>query len=317
MKNYSSRLLKFATYILIAMFGVGLIFYSHEISGSVSASLVLCATTIIPALFPFFVISSLCVSTNLAYYIGRALDSPMRRVFGLPGALASAFTLGLIGGYPLGAKTVALLYDGGLCTKSDAERALMFCCNCGPSFIFGIAGGAIFGSAAVGLVLYIIHAVSAVILGIVFAKKTAGRQICAIISHNAPPKMNFGKSLTLAVSQSASSIIGVCAFVVFFSAAIKLISCTMPLSPQISGIVFGMLEMTTGVLAAGEMAISVPAKMAIISFFIAFGGFSVHCQTLSVLADSALNTRKYFIGKALHACLSAALTLLVCFMMNL
>ena len=87
----------------------------------------LCLNVIIPSLFPFFVLSALVVDLGLSRYFGRALQWMMRPLFHVSGTCASALALGLIGGYPVGARTAISLYEKGLCSKTEAERMLAFC----------------------------------------------------------------------------------------------------------------------------------------------------------------------------------------------
>ena len=61
----------------------------------------------------------------------------MRPLFNVPGEGAFAFLMGLISGYPVGAKIVTDLKDNNLCTTEEAERMLCFTNNSGPLFIIG------------------------------------------------------------------------------------------------------------------------------------------------------------------------------------
>lgn len=60
----------------------------------------LCLTSVIPALFPFFAVSSLLVALGAAEAAGRALARPFGRLFRCGGAGCAALLLGLVGGYP-------------------------------------------------------------------------------------------------------------------------------------------------------------------------------------------------------------------------
>ena len=97
----------------------------------------LCVTSVIPALFPFFAASQLLVSLGAAEALGRAAGPLFRRLFGMDGAGAAAYLRGLIGGYPLGAKTAESLVRQGLLTPEDGALLLTFCNNAGPAFILG------------------------------------------------------------------------------------------------------------------------------------------------------------------------------------
>ena len=58
----------------------------------------LCLASVIPALCPFFVAAQLLTSLGAAEALGRAAGPLFRRLFGIDGAGAAAFLLGLIGG---------------------------------------------------------------------------------------------------------------------------------------------------------------------------------------------------------------------------
>ena len=65
------------------------------------AGLGVCADMIVPSLFPFFVFSFLLNGLGLSAYLGRVLEPVMKTLFGVSGAGASAFVIGVTGGYPL------------------------------------------------------------------------------------------------------------------------------------------------------------------------------------------------------------------------
>ena len=93
----------------------------------------LCANIIIPSLFPFFVCSKLLIITGAAEKIGKWCQIIMRPLFNVPGCASVALVLGLLSGYPVGARCGVDLYEK-LCTKSEAQRIVCFCNNCGPLF---------------------------------------------------------------------------------------------------------------------------------------------------------------------------------------
>ncbi len=59
---------------------------------------------------------------------------------------AYAFVMGIISGYPVGAKIVTEFKNNGECSKAEAERLLSFTNNSGPLFIIGTVGIAMFGN---------------------------------------------------------------------------------------------------------------------------------------------------------------------------
>ena len=117
----------------------------------------LCLTSVIPALFPFFAVSSLLVALGAAEAAGRALARPFGRLFRCGGAGCAALLLGLVGGYPVGARTAAELVRRGELSPAEGARLLTFCNNAGPAFAIGVAGVSVFGSARTGAWLYLLH----------------------------------------------------------------------------------------------------------------------------------------------------------------
>ena len=282
--------------------------------------LLLCFNVIIPSLFPFFVLSSLVVDLGLASCLGSAMGPLMRPLFRVNGSCSAAVVLGFIGGYPVGARTALQLYQQGLCSKAEAERLLAFCNNSGPAFIFGVVGAGVFGDGRVGLLLYLTHTLASILVGILFRFHGGG---CAgAPSQNQKPigTITVPAAFTGAVTRSFQSTLNICAFVVFFSVVLQMLTAwgalsaladalgVLGLSPEWAHrLVAGLLELSSGVSSlSGGTGLAGRASMA--AFMLGWAGLSVHCQVLSFLLDSGLSVRTYLAGKLCHALLAAALT---------
>lgn len=306
---------------------LSLMLYPQDSMSAAREGLMLCYNVIIPSLFPFFVLSALVVDLGLAGYIGRALEGFMRPLFNVPGACASAFVLGFVGGYPVGARTALSLYQKGMCTKTEAERLLSFCNNSGPAFILGVVGAGVFASSRVGVLLYLAHAAASICVGLFFRfyrRGKKGRE--ARVS----PKFEaerFTTAFTGAVKNSFLSTLNICAFVVFFTVVIRLLflSGALPALARLLGVLLsplgftqewaerlltGAIELSSGVWTlsgAGGMA----GRMSMAAFMLGWAGLSVHCQVLSFLGGSGLSVRTYIAGKFLHGGLAALFTALL------
>ena len=306
---------------------LSLMLYPQDSMSAAREGLKLCYNVIIPSLFPFFVLSALVVDLGLAGYIGRALEGLMRPLFNVPGACASAFVLGFVGGYPVGARTALSLYQKGMCTKTEAERLLSFCNNSGPAFILGVVGAGVFASSRVGVLLSLAHAAASICVGLFFRfyrRGKKGRE--ARVS----PKFEaerFTTAFTGAVKNSFLSTLNICAFVVFFTVVIRLLflSGALPALARLLGVLLsplgftqewaerlltGAIELSSGVWTlsgAGGMA----GRMSMAAFMLGWAGLSVHCQVLSFLGGSGLSVRTYIAGKFLHGGLAALFTALL------
>ena len=117
-KSGISKAIVFVGLILTA--GALLVFPSQAVDAA-RGGLNMAVTVLIPSLFPFFVISSMMINTGAAENLGRILSPIVGRLLGTNAVGASACVIGLLGGDPLGVKTVVELYNGGKLDKSEAE----------------------------------------------------------------------------------------------------------------------------------------------------------------------------------------------------
>ena len=297
---------------LLALALAGLLLSPNTSAQACRDALSLCAQTVIPSLFPFFVLSSLLVSGGGGDAFSALLGGVMRPLFGLGGAGASALTLGLLGGYPVGARTVAELYGAGTLEKKEAERLLGFCNNAGSGFILGICGGTVLHSSRAGLYLYLVHTASALLTGILLCRdlprRGAGYRKTTQNADVAP----FASLFSAAVRGALTGILNVCAFVVLFLVLLRLLAAMLPAAVSTSALyplLLGFLELTNGVTALPSTRVG----FVCCAVLLAWGGLSVHAQTLSVLDGTSLSTRFYWQGKMMQAALSAPLAWLVSF----
>ena len=264
---------------------------------AVRRGLTLCARSIIPALFPYFVVSGLFTSLGFAEGVGRRLAPVTEHLFGVNGAGASALFLGLLGGYPVGGRTAGQLYRAGRLEKDEAQRLLAFCNNAGPSFILGVVGLGCFQSLRAGVLLYVIHALSAVLVGVLQKKK--GRPRRSAPRPLSPPEKIL-PAFIRSVQDSAGAMVRICGFVVFALVVQALLA-------ELTGIThpaaLGFIELTGGVVRLG----SSPSDFVWAATLLGWGGLSVHGQTAAVLAGTGLNMGRYFCGKLLQAAVSAVL----------
>lgn len=303
---------------------LGLILAPDQAMEGARTGLTLCFNVIIPSLFPFFVLSALVVDLGLAACLGRLLEPVMRPLFRVNGACAAAVALGFVGGYPVGARTALTLYEDGLCSRTEAERLLAFCNNSGPAFILGVVGAGVFASSRVGVLLYLVHAAASLLVGLVFRfyggkeEPSSGggghRQIAAV---------RFSSAFTGSVSRSLQSTLSICAFVVFFSVVIQLLTHFGVFALLAEGIaavlgpfgmtaqwalrlLVGLLELSSGVWSLSGTGALV-GRLSMAAFILGWAGVSVHCQVLSFLGESGLSVRTYLAGKLLHGAISAGL----------
>lgn len=133
-------------------FTVCLVIFSKENLSATKNGLLLWANSVVPALLPFFIATELLSHTSIVTSIGKLLNKYMKPIFNVPGIGAYAFIMGIISGYPVGAKIVTEFRNNGMCSKAEAERLLAFTNNSGPLFIIGTVGISMFGDTLIRII---------------------------------------------------------------------------------------------------------------------------------------------------------------------
>ncbi len=260
----------------------------------------LCIQSVIPALFPFFVLSAMLTGTLTG--IKSPILRPLGKLCGIPKGGESILLSGLLGGYPVGAQCISQAYTNGKLSQSDARRMLGFCSNAGPSFLFGMSG-ILFNTKSIPFILWMIHIISALIVGMILPKSSSG----AVIP-SAGKQVHAGQAVQTAVR----SIATVCSWVILF----RMILCFADrwflwLLPEVIQILItGILELTNGYLELAHVQ-NEGLRFVLASIFLSFGGFCVILQTASITGQAGLDLGSYFLGKLLQTAVSAALSVIV------
>lgn len=302
--------LDYLLYPFLAVFLTVLFFYMPDtVTESVTASLSVCASRVIPAVFPFSVLSSFFIRSGGADMIDTAFSRPFYKLFGLTHG-ASALLSGLIFGFPLGAMTAGALYRDGKLERRDASRLLSFAAAASPTFPIFAVGKGLFGSFKIGLFLWLAQAAAAVIIGMISKPRRKKTFTAAVLS----PKNveSFPELLSSSVKDASYIILTVCGSVTFFSligAVISEIIYSFTENIYLRLFITSLFEFATGCSRAAEAyadgAISHSTALALSGFSIGFSGLSVICQNAAVTGQG-INLIPHFIGKLICGAVTAA-----------
>ena len=271
----------------------------------------LAAGRALPALVPFFLASGLLVRTGFAETFGRLLARPLARLYRLPPAAASAVLLGLTGGYPVGAATAAALLGQGALRREEAARVNLFCNCASPGFCIGLVGLGVFGSARTGAVLYGIHALSALLAGLLTARDGSPQRLPpnGMLPVHAP-REGFAAAFCAAVQQAAATSLTVTAFLTVFSILLRLLAPVLAPIPYGQALA-GVIELTNGLDRLTALPLSRGGLVTLASFLLGFGGLAVHFQVRELAAPQDLPMAGFTTAKLLHGAIAALLTALV------
>lgn len=263
----------------------------------------LCATAIIPSLFPFFICVKIFTNCGISEKIGKSMSKIMRPMFNLPGEGAFVLVMGMLSGYPIGAKCAVSMYENNKCTKDEAQRMIYFCNNSGPMFVIGTVGTVMLLNKQAGIILYLSNILSALTIGIFTGLKRKPETYRIQKATNKEMK----SVLADAVTESIDLIFYVCGFIIFFNIFVSLIEFTN-IIPK--GILYCIFEITNGIAYISATSTSV-YKLPLISFVLSWSGISIIVQVLGITDKYGFSKIKFIISKLAQGCLSFVYTVIL------
>ena len=317
--------------IIFMIFAICLLLFSKNNLTAVKNGLTLWATSVVPSLFPFFITTELLLHTNIIHFLGKLLNKFMKPLFNIRGEGSFGLIMGIISGYPVGAKIACDFREKNICTKSECERLLSFTNNSGPLFIVGTVGISMFGNTTIGILLLITHILASITVGIIFRfwkakddKKYVSQNNNINTSTNINVNLsNLGQILSESIMKSLSTIFMIGGFIIIFSSIISILKSSGILS-TLSNIIkplfdmfnisselttpfiTGLLEITNGISQICNIHLkSISISIIFCAFLLGFGGISVLLQVLSITSKTDLSIKPYIYGKLLHGLIAA------------
>ena len=287
--------------------------------------LVIWATSVLPGLFPFFVITKLLSELKSMDKLFNKLSGLNYKLFKAPSCSGYIFGMSIISGYPVGAKLISDFYEKGLIDTKQANKLVTFCSTSGPLFIIGIVGSIMFKNAMIGYILYISHVLSAILNGLLFRRKFACEKQQTL--PNETSKIDYNSILPTSMSSSISSVMVVGGFVAIFYMIIDILFDFKILAPLTSLFNFllsplglknagsaisgGIVEVTRGCKDLSMLGLSPLQSVVISSGLIAFGGLSIHAQSLCFLTKCKIDVKFYFLQKITQTIFACVISFLL------
>ena len=270
----------------------------------------LCVSTLIPSLFPFMVASELIVLSGATERLGFLIEKPSKALLGISGKCSSAFLLGAVCGFPIGTRAAVTMYKNGMITHGELCRVICFSNNPSSAFVISAVGETLFGSKSFGIALYFVTLAASMIIGVILkclygqAYKEDAILPSKEISHGSK---NGISSFSSAIVCAATSMLSVCAFVIFFSVLTGLIGNILNafgVSQCIKALTVAFFELTGGVAAAAGVG-SIELAVIVAAFAVGWSGISVHFQIAAICDGIGVRMGRYVLSKLLQGILNA------------
>ncbi|MEG0230190.1 MAG: hypothetical protein RR640_06260, partial [Oscillospiraceae bacterium] len=189
-----------------------MLLFGDIFSLGIKNGLLLCGNILIPALFPFMIISSFCSNEKILKVLSKPLKF-LSKLFKIPQSCCSIYFLSLIGGYIAGPIAIANAKNDNIINKNTAEKLLCYCVNSGPAYIITFIGGFVFKNIFIGFAMFLCQIISSFIIGILIRNKD---NTFKLIETKIKKQQSIGTSFTNAVSSSSIIMMQMCGFVLIF-----------------------------------------------------------------------------------------------------
>lgn len=260
------------------------------------------AQIVLPSLFMFFILTKILMQMDSSFKIFGVLDKPFGKLCGVKKYGGYVFLMSVLSGYPIGAKLTSELYINGLVTSDEACRMLSFTSTSGPMFVVGSVASKMFGNVKLGVVIFVCHVLSALINGI-FYKNVKNPTPSKKQTNIASPSK---QTLNNIVLDSIITLLMVGGYIALCFCLLESILhsdfgvainnwITRAFGVNIvAPIVAGMLEVTNGCVALGQLALSARTLCIILTCLTTFGGLSIHLQS-QLFASKCGTKYSYFL----------------------
>ncbi len=277
---------------LLFLFVAGVFLHSPEIyMQSFFDGLTVWAHNVLPALFPFAVLSALAVK-----FFPKPRFSLCKKLFGV--TADDLYIVSLLCGYPIGAKCIA----ESSCERDTATLLCSFCSSASPVFLIATVGTKLLQSASATAVVVFAHLASTLLNGLLYRKK----QQTQLFLHDCFNWKDVGDSVTSAVF----SVLSVGGLVALFFMLGDIVESFLPQQfshSVVVGFALGLLEMTNGVIAVCNCSDTFTATV-LCSFLLSFGGICVFAQSITFLAKKQVKPLAYLKMKLTQASIATIIS---------
>ena len=289
-------------------FLVNLIIYRNLVFDTVGFSLNIWITSLLPALFPFFIVSDILINYDVIKYFPKVIRNSIKYLFNVSDNGLVIILLSMLSGFPSNARNIKNMYLDKKITKEEGEHLLYFTHFSNPMFILGTIP-LILNSNKISKYILISHYLANIILGICL--RNYNRVNDSNTSNYKEDKHNFGLVLTTSIRKSLDSVLGILGTLTVFLIISTLLINFFNLDNTSSLLIKSILELTSGLKELGSYNLLDKHLLIISSCILSFGGLSVHMQVINELVDTDISYKNYFIGRILQVVLSLGISYLI------
>lgn len=304
-KKLNSLLISLITLFILSQFFIN----SELLINTFFNSINLFIYNLFPNIFVFFIITDILNNYNFSYYLEKILGNIFSKIYKLPKNASYIIFMSLFSGFPSNSKLIKEGLDNKKINTFDATKLLTMTHFSNPLFIIYSVGINFFHDKKIGIIIFISHFITNFIIGFLF------RNIYKINENNYQntfinPK-SFMETIKTSINNTFMISFNILGIIIFFSILTTIINNYLDLNPFSNTILNGILEITNGLKLLSNLSLDKIKAATLATFFISFGGLSIHMQIMSILSKYKLNYLIYFISRIMHAGISSIISLII------
>ena len=290
-----------------------LLLNSSILVSSITNSIDIFIYKLIPALFPYLLITEFLIQSGKIYDLSYGISSVLSKLFRIPKHTTSTVIIGFLLGYPNAAKCILKMYNDKTIDQRLATKLVSFTSNANPSYIIATVGIGMFKSVETGIILAICHFVSSVIIGVLFTPTYNNN----IIQQTNVNSNSFNKIsspfelLSRSIFGSLKTLAYIFSYTVIFSLIPTVIFSNINISSTIKSIVIGIFEISNGINSVRLLNISLNSKIIITSFILSFSSLMILVQIFTFASKAQISFKDLLKYKLLQGTISAFITYIV------
>lgn len=282
-----------------------LLLHPSEALLAVRDGLSLWLNVMLPTLLPFLILTGILLKTGNIRKLLNPAAPLTKKILGLSPAGTYVLILGLLCGYPMGAKLAHDLYINQQISRREGEYLLSFSCNASPAFILSYLAGDCLGNKIPSgkIVLLFLGADLICMLFfrfIVYHKSTVNPVKPVNKKKETSGQDSAGIILDVSIMNGVETITRLGGYILMFSLIYACISYYWPFSPLSGMLSAAPVELTTGLHRIALAPLPWKIRYYLSMMLTAFGGLCIMAQTKSVLENS-LSLIPYVTSRCLNA----------------
>ena len=276
-------------YLLITILIIITLLNFNIITTSINEAFNICINNVLPSLIPFILISNIIVRKNMVNNNIYTLN-----------------VLCIISGSPSNSKYLKEYLNTGIIDINNLQKLLNYLQYVNPIYILNCIGLLTLNSKKLGLIILISNITSSLILKLFIGKINFNRSTITNDSQNI---------IIYSIKDTVNTVLYIIGVITCFFVITTYIDIIFNVSNNYK-FIYGIFEITQGVNYLKYSNLSVYFKTIISSFFISFGGLSIHIQIFGILDNKKIRYKPYLCYRIIHSIITITVTTILFYILN-